>query len=174
MRALRRGAASLEPGDLLAALSATALLVLLFAFAWYGVDQPPGRADGAQRATAENGWHGLTDVRWLVLLSALGAIGAALLHLNQRGHGQRTNTGGVIALLGALTAALLTVRVLIDLPDPASVVDQKLGAYLGVLSAYGMALGGYAGLRASRLRAAAQRRMAARERRAVAPPPAGR
>jgi hypothetical protein len=69
-----------------------------------------------------------------------------------------------VTVLGLLTALVLTYRVLIDLPSAPSVVDQKVGAYLGMLSAYGVALGGYHALRAARLR---DRALAANQ-----PPPA--
>ena len=46
-------------------------------------------------------------------------------------------------LLGCLTAALLAYRVLIDPPMPTEIVDQKLGAYPGLLCAIGIAVGGY-------------------------------
>jgi hypothetical protein len=52
-----------------------------------------------------------------------------------------------------VTAALLAWRVLIDLPRPDQIIDQKLGAVVGVLAAIGIALGGYERLREERRRA---------------------
>jgi predicted metal-dependent peptidase len=46
-------------------------------------------------------------------------------------------------VLGSITAAVLIYRVLIDLPSAGSVVDQKLGAIIGLLAAVGIAFGGY-------------------------------
>jgi hypothetical protein len=59
-----------------------------------------------------------------------------------------------VAALGTLTAVLLVYRVLIDLPNPSSVVDAKLGAFLGLLFAIGIALGGCESIREERLRRA--------------------
>lgn len=139
-------------GEFVAAASALALCVALFALAWFGSDQPPGRANGAERATTENGWDGLTIVRWLIVATVIVAVGSLLLHISQRAHGASTDTAAAVTVLGLLTALALTYRVLIDLPSAPSVVDQKVGAYLGLLSAYGVALGGYHALRAARLR----------------------
>jgi hypothetical protein len=43
---------------------------------------------------------------------------------------------------GAITSLLLFYRVLISLPEPSRVIDQKLGAVLGLACALGIALGG--------------------------------
>ncbi len=48
---------------------------------------------------------------------------------------------------------LLTYRVLINLPSPSDVVDQKLGAVLGLVCAYGIAVGGFESIREQRVRA---------------------
>jgi hypothetical protein len=119
----------------------------MFAFAWYGVDGIPGRSE---ISTTENAWHGLTVLRWLMLLTVFVAIGSLFLHASQRTHGAETDTSMAITVLGTLTAVLLAYRVLIDLPGPAAVVDQKLGAYLGLLSAVAIAIGGYDALLAAR------------------------
>jgi hypothetical protein len=131
------------------ALSALALLVAMFAFAWYGMHGIPGRT--ARLVYTEDAWHGLTLVRWLMLATIVAAVGSAVLHLSQRPHGAQTNTGLAVTLLGAVTAAALIYRVLIELPAPAQVVDQKLGAFLGVLCALGVAYGGLESLRGERI-----------------------
>jgi hypothetical protein len=129
------------------AAGALVLLVLMFATAWFGVDGIPGRSEVV---TTENAWHAMTLVRWLMLLTILVAIGSLFLHASQRAHGAETDTSAAIAVLGTITAVLLAYRVLIDLPSPPSVVDQKLGAYLGLLSAIAIAIGGYDALLAAR------------------------
>jgi hypothetical protein len=130
-------------GELAAAGCALLLLALMFAVEWFGVDRLPGKANGLQRETAENAWTALTMLRWLMLLTIVVAVGAVILHATQRGHGARNDTGAIVFGLGAITAILLIYRVLIDLPSSYQVVDQKLGAILGMLSAVGIALAGY-------------------------------
>jgi hypothetical protein len=140
-------------GELVSAVSALLLLVVMFAFAWYGVDGIPGRT--SRLVYAENAWHGLTVVRWLMLAAIAVAIGSLPLHLSQRSHGAHTQTGLTVTLLGTLTAAALIYRVLIALPSPEQVVDQKLGAFLGMICALGIAYGGLESLREERSRTAA-------------------
>ncbi len=129
-----------QRGELVAAAGALALLLLMFAFEWYGVDGIPGRS---QVSTAENAWQGLTVTRWLMLATIIVTLGSLVIHATQRDHGTTTDTSLVIAILGTLTAGVLIYRVLINTPSPGTIVDQKLGAYLGVLSAIAIALGGF-------------------------------
>jgi hypothetical protein len=145
--------ASVHQGELISATSAIVLLVLMFATKWFGLAQTPRpSATRAAISTAENAWHALPVVRWVMLLTIFVALGSVMVRAQQSSHGTKTDTGPVVAALGALTAALLAYRVLIDLPSPREVVDQKLGAYLGLLAAIGIALGGYEAMREERAR----------------------
>jgi hypothetical protein len=144
----------LRQGALITASSALVLLVVMFATKWYGVDEIPGRvATRTQVTHAANAWHALTIVRWLMLATIVVAVGSVLLHGSQRSHGSKTNTGALVAVLGSITAVVLIYRVLIDLPSAGSVVDQKLGAIIGVLAAIGIAFGGYESMLEERERA---------------------
>jgi hypothetical protein len=128
----------LARGELPAAVLALALLVSMFAVKWFGVDGLP-TARGAN-VRAEDAWNGMSDVRWLMLLTVIVVLGSLALHIAQRGHGAKTDTSVPVAALATLTAGLLVYRVLIDLPDPNSVVDQKLGALGGLACALGLAV----------------------------------
>jgi hypothetical protein len=162
-----RRRSTLHEGEIISALSALALLVLMFAFAWFGlaVTARPS-TDNAAMSSAEDAWNGLTIVRWLMLLTIIVTLGSVALHARQRHHGARTDTSRWIAGLGTLTAVLLVYRVLIDLPSPRDITDQKLGAYLGVLAAIGIAFGGFVSIGEERARARARaHRARARQRR---------
>jgi hypothetical protein len=150
-------------GELFSVAGALSLLVLMFAFKWFGVAGVASRTTPATQS-AINAWAALSVIRWLMLATILLSVGSFVLHTTQRGHGARTNTSPPITALGALTAALLCYRVLIDLPDPSKVLDQKLGAVLGVVSALAIAFGGFDALREERARA---RQAMARSRRAT-------
>lgn len=130
-------------GELLSVASAVALAIVMFVLEWYGVDGEPGRFTSRQLASARDAWHGLTLLRWLMLFTIVVVLGAAIVHLRQRTHGAKTSTGLLITMLGTATFGTLVYRVLIDLPAPARVVDQKLGALLGIAFAFGIALGGW-------------------------------
>ena len=143
----------LRRGELISALGALVLLPAMFVLKWFGLEVAPApMAERSAIGAAENAWNGLTDLRWLMLVTIGAAIGSVVLHASQRSHGSKTDTSGVIAFLGTLTAALLVYRVLIDLPSPNHVVDQKIGAYLGLLAAVTIALGGYEAMGEERVR----------------------
>ncbi|HYZ80219.1 MAG TPA: hypothetical protein VE571_03065 [Solirubrobacteraceae bacterium] len=140
-------------GALVSAVSALALLVILFAMEWYGVaGVPDPSAVRPAVSTAENGWHGLTVTRWVLVATIVAAIGAVVLHASQREHGTKTDTSRIVAALGAISSVLLIYRVLIVLPAGTRVVDQKLGAFLGLMCALGIAWGGYESIREQRAR----------------------
>lgn len=139
-------------GELISGGSALALLVIMFALAWYGVVGTTGI--GRSRAAAENAWHALTFLRWLMLLTIAVAVGSVILHASQRSHGAKTSTAAVVTALGAVTASLLIYRTLIALPALNEVVDLKLGGFLGLLSAIAVAIGAGEALRDERARCA--------------------
>jgi hypothetical protein len=143
----------LRVGALVSATSALALLVIMFATEWYGVaGVPDPSAVRPAVSTAENAWHGLTVTRWVLLATIVASVGAVVLHASQREHGNKTDTSLIVAALGALSAGLLIWRVLIVLPASNRVIDQKLGALLGLLCALGVAWGGYEAIREQRAR----------------------
>lgn len=135
-------------GELISAGSALALLVLMFLTKWYGVaGVPDPSAARPAITTAVNAWNSLSVVRWVMLITIGAALGSVVLRTSQRTHGTKTDTSRLRAALGAVTFALLVDRVLIDLPGSSQVIDQKLGAVLGLLCAGGIALGGYESMR---------------------------
>ena len=143
----------LRQGERISAVSALLLLVAMFALEWFGLAVTPSpSARRAAVSSAENAWHGLTVLRWLMLLTIATAVGSVVAHAIQRSHLVQTDTSRATTALGTLTAVLLAYRILIDLPNPREVVDQKLGAYLGLLAAVGIALGGYESIREQRAR----------------------
>jgi hypothetical protein len=155
---------ALNRGEVIGAVSALLLLVVMLAFAWYGVNGISGRS-GTDIATSENGWQGLTLVRWLILLTAVVAFGAIAIHFRSASRTAIAGTRLALLVVATVTAAMVIVRVLIDLPSPDRVVDQKLGAVLGVLAALGVALGAYEAVREQRARLLALARRSRPEQR---------
>jgi hypothetical protein len=141
-------------GELISSICALALLALMFGLEWFGVAGLPGAsATRAAQTSAIDAWHAMSVLRWLMLVTIVVTLGSVVVHATQRSHGRETDTGLVITALGVVTAAVLAWRVLIELPRPNEIIDQKLGAVLGLLSAIGIALGGYERLREERRRA---------------------
>lgn len=153
MGSRRPPAFALTRGELISALSAVALLVVMFAFRWYAVDGIPARASSPDRVvSAQNAWQGLTAVRWLMLVTILAAFAAVAIPMRGASRVAVAATRLALLALAALTAAALTFRVLIDLPSPDRVVDQKLGAVVGVIAALGIVFGAYESVREQRAR----------------------
>jgi hypothetical protein len=130
-------------GELTSAVSALLLLVLMFLTKWYGVaGVPDPSAARPAVSSAENAWNGLSDVRWVMLVTIVVVLGSVAVHASQRSHGTRTDTSRVVLACGAITSVLVFYRVLIALPEPSRVIDQKLGAVAGLACTLGIALGG--------------------------------
>jgi len=143
-------------GELISAGSALLLLVVMFALAWYGVAGVPDPSYARPAVSgAEDAWTALPGVRWIMLATVIAAVGSVVLHASQRSHGTRTDTSRVVTVLGAITSLLLVYRVLIALPGAGTVIDQKLGALLGLACALGITWGGYESIREQRARAGA-------------------
>jgi hypothetical protein len=142
----------LNRGELVCAAFALLLLVVTFALAWYGVDGIPGRPGAPNAARSENAWQGLSVLRWLMLVTILTAFAAVVVHLARPGRHVVAAVRLLLLGLTTLTAALLIVRVLIDLPSGDRVVDQKIGAVLGLCAALGMAYGAFEAVREQRSR----------------------
>jgi hypothetical protein len=85
-----------------------------------------------------------------MLVTSLIALGWMILRLLRRSGNPAAMTL-VVAGLGAACGALLFFRVLVSPPAPHAVVDVKLGGVLGLLSALGIALGGFEALRWERM-----------------------
>ena len=151
----QRPAPTVHRGELVSATSALCLLLVMFLLNWYGVaGVPDPSAARPAVSSAENAWDGLTVLRWVMLLTIVVTLGSVVLHASQRTHGSRTDTSGFVTVLGSVTAVLLCYRVLIRLPAGNEVIDQKLGALLGLVCALGIALGGYESTRERQAKAA--------------------
>jgi hypothetical protein len=138
----------LRRGELIAAGSALLLLVVMFLLKWYGVGGVVGAfAARAGISTSVNGWHALTILRWLMLLTIVAALALAYLQASQRSPALPVSASVIVTVLGTLLTILLIYRVLINEPGPDNLVDQKLGAFIGLLSAAGIAYGGYESMR---------------------------
>jgi|SRR5579884_1340668 len=133
-------------GELLAAVAALVLLVLLFAAKWYG---PGVIASGVVVGGTVNGWHGLLHLRWLLVVAAAWALVVAawgLLVAPAAGAGRsaraRAVADGLVALLGLASVLWLGYRVLISIPP-----GEKAPAYVGLACAVAILAGGSLALR---------------------------
>ena len=136
----------LRRGELIAGASGAALLVFLFALHWYGVSGTFGRtlALGLHARTSWTGWQGLTYVRWLLLVTALVALGLAYFQAVERAPAIPVTLAVMTTVLGGLSALALIARVI---DTPGNHLGRRAGVYLALAAAIGIAYGGFASLR---------------------------
>jgi ABC-type Na+ efflux pump permease subunit len=124
----------LRRGELLAGASAVLLAVFMVGATWYGA--------GSGTGGSHTGWQALTDLRWLLLVTIITALALVVVQATCPAPAVPVTMSLVVMLLGIVTVVALIYRVLIS-PPP----HQEAGAYLGLLSALGIAAGGYFSLR---------------------------
>lgn len=138
----------LRRGELIAGCAAIVLLVLLFLTPWYGLTSTFSHtAASLGSSTSVSGWNGLAHLRWLVLVTAIAAIALTYFQAACRAPAIPVSLSVIVTVLGVLTVLALIYRVLINVPGPDGLFEQKLGAYLGLLSALALTYGGYKSMR---------------------------
>jgi len=136
----------LRLGEIVAGASAALLLVLMFALPWYGLTSNLSETASHEGApTSWNGWNGLLSLRWLLLVTIVAALALIYFQAARKGPGIPIVLSLIVTLLGGLSTLALIYRVLINTPAPT--LDQRAGAYLGLLAAIGIAYGGYKSMR---------------------------
>jgi hypothetical protein len=127
----------LRRGELIAGGSALLLLAFMFLLKWYG----------AGSLASVNAWHALTILRWPMLATIAVALALVYFQATRRSPALPVSLSVIVTTLAALLVLLLIYRVLINEPGPDNVVSQKAGAFLGLVSAIGIAYGGYESIR---------------------------
>jgi hypothetical protein len=128
----------LRSGELLAGVSAAALLGVMFAD-WFG-----GRS----------AWASLTFVRVVLVALILCAFALVVLTVS-RTVAMACSIAVITIAVGAFTLLLLVYRVVINEPGTNALVSVDAGAYLGFLLAFGVVAGAWRALADERTRAPA-------------------
>jgi hypothetical protein len=124
------------------------LLASTFLLPWYAVKAPyRPTASLLGVATSPTGWQSLDHLRWLLVITSLAALALAYLQASRRAPALPVTFSMIVSLLGLLSSLALVYRVLINVPGADAVVDQRIGAYLGLASACTIFYGGYESLR---------------------------
>lgn len=119
------------------------LLASTFVLSWYDLKLASGPAQSQLFVkTSVDGWHGLHHARWLVVLTLLAAFALVVLQASRPAPALPISAAVAVTILGALTVLWLIFRVLVSAPG-----DQKLGAYIGLISACVIVYGGYESMR---------------------------
>ncbi len=141
-------ASRLRAGEAIAGASAIVLLGLVFLTPWYGLAGGVHRvASAAGISGSVDGWHGLSTLRWLILVTIAAALALAWLQATRRAPALPVSLSVIVTVLGLLTVLALIYRVLIAVPGPGSLIEGKIGAYLGLVVAAALTFGAFRSLR---------------------------
>lgn len=132
---------------MIAAVSAVLLLLIMFIFEWFGND-----VGGA------NAWESFSFIDIVLVITILVAIGLAIMAANAQSVNLPVAGSALVAGLGILSVLLILFRI-IDPPDfgTGDVADalgvaepeigRKIGVFLGLIAAGGIAYGGFLGMK---------------------------
>ena len=137
----------LRRGELIAGAAALVLILTLFGLPWYGLTGAQRSADALGISTSVNGWHGLTDLRWLILLTALTGLALAVSQSACRAPALPVSLSTITTVLGVITSLSLIDRVLLNVPGPSELVGARVGAYVGLISGLALTAGAFVSLR---------------------------
>jgi hypothetical protein len=121
----------LRRGEVLAGASAVLLLVFMLVGKWYGGG-----------SGSRSGWESLVGLRWLLAATIAAAFGLVIAQAARRAPAVPVTISMLVAVLGVISVLALVYRVLINPP-----AHEQAGAFLGLISAVGIAYGGYLSLR---------------------------
>jgi hypothetical protein len=147
----------LRAGEWTAVAGAAALLVTLF-LPWLRLELPaPADSTGAANLVRvfgdldSSGWDSLG---WFVLVLALAAIGCAawlaIANATGRPVAQAVAASVLTATAGTLAFVVVALRALVFQPGPNEIVVLRYGAWLGLLAALVLAVGGWWALKDER------------------------
>jgi hypothetical protein len=141
----------LRTGQMVAGISGVLLFIFEFFFKWYGIHLSAEEQRGLNiakglgvniPATSVNAWHSLSVIRWVILLTAIIAVASAVVVAMDNAPAIPVSMSVLTTGAGALSAVLILYRI-INQPGPNDLVDVKVGVWLGLLAAIGVAVGGY-------------------------------
>src|SRR5881398_2791480 len=108
----------------IAAIGAVLLFVFLFFFDWYAVGGAIGALASRLGVKASvNGWHGHSDLRWLMLLTIIAVLVLAFMAASRRKVTLAVPPSAILTALAGLTTLLVAYRVIINEPGPNKYID---------------------------------------------------
>jgi hypothetical protein len=142
----------LSTGEKISAVSAILLFVFMF-FDWFGVEVSgvPGFS-GDVSGSGGSAWDALDVIPLFLMLAIVVAIGVAVIRLTDADIEPPVSLNTIVTAIGGLAVLLILYRIVFP-PDFGSFggvsVDAtlKLGIFLGLIAAAGIAYGGYSAMR---------------------------
>ena len=141
----------LSTGEKISAASGILLFVFMF-FDWFGAEVSGVPAFSGALGGGGSAWDALDVIPIVLVLAIVAAVGVAVIRLTDADVEPPVSLNTIVAVLGALAVLLILYRI-VDPPGGSSFggvsVDTtlKAGIFLGLLSAAGIAYGGYSAMR---------------------------
>ena len=138
----------LRAGEWIAGAGGVALIASLFLH-WYGAPVPDELADDVASlglSLEATGWQAFGVLDVVLVLLALVPLALVVLQATRESPSVPVAFSTLTVLAGGLATFLILLR-LIDQPGPNEGVDVEAGAWLGVLAAVVVAIGGWRSLR---------------------------
>jgi uncharacterized membrane protein YhaH (DUF805 family) len=142
----------LSTGEKVSAVSAVLLFIFMF-FDWFGakVEGVPGFSGSIE--AGGSAWDALDVIPIFLMLAIVAAIAVAVIRLTDADVEPPVSMNAIVAVLGGLAVLLILYRI-IDPPGDGDAlagvgvdITLKLGIFLGLLAAAGIAYGGYSAMR---------------------------
>ncbi len=141
----------LSLGEKIAAGSAVLLFIFMF-FDWFGAEVSSVTGFSGEVPGGGNAWESLDIIPIFLMAAIVVALGVAVIRLTDADFEPPISANAVVAALGGLAVLLIAYRIL-DAPGGGDfggvTVDTtlKLGIFLALLAAGGIAYGGYSAMR---------------------------
>jgi hypothetical protein len=141
---------------MIAAVSAVLLLLIMFIFSWFGFGGDLGnQASAAGFDTGFNAWQSFGFIDIILFITIVVAIGGAVMTANAQSVNSPVAISSITAGLGILSVLLILFRI-ISPPDFGTDVfggsgidvSRKIGVFLGLIAAGGIAYGGWRAMQA--------------------------
>lgn len=145
----------LSTGEKISAISAILLFFFMF-FDWFGakVSGVPGfsgNIEGGGGGGGGSAWDTLDVIPVFLMLAIVLAIGVALVRLTDADLELSISLNAIVAAAGGLAVLLILYRIVdppgFGLPGVAVDTTLRVGVFLGLISATGIAYGGYSAMR---------------------------
>lgn len=122
--------------------SALVLLIVMFVMKWFEFNPPNNSLTGLQPDQTVDGWHGVSHLRWLLLVTVIAALALFLLQATRRAPALPSTFSLLVTLLGGASAAWLIFRVAIDPPG-----GRLAGGWVGLVAAAALTWGAFRSLK---------------------------
>ncbi len=128
-------------GEMIAGGSALALFFIMFIFDWFGVGGSFDTAVGTVEVSGggANAWQSFGFIDIILFLTIGAAIAVAAMAASSQSVNLPVAGSALVTGLGILSTVLILYRIL-DTPFGA---DRKIGVFLGLIAAAGIAYGGW-------------------------------